>query len=461
MARTFKARYYPRGSIHTCSPKPHQSWVWRNIIKSDNPKLKEGRWWVNKGLDIPLRDNEWFRCKHNMLNIPFIIDGAIADLINQKNHSWNADLVRAYYPFPTYEEIMKIPLPKINAGGDKLLWKHSKSGDFEVKTAYRLLLKNCLASSNDCHRVNLVDSKIWALIWKIKLPQKICTFIWKLLCSFLKLRGISDEGLCPMCNYEEESASHLFLLCPFARACWHGSSSAVHTSDFSDISVQQRLINLINALSWNEEGSFDYMQSIFTTLWTTWLHRNTVVHEGKQPNPIEVILTAQTLSYRYKEAFSSQYNLLITRSMPSNEPSNVTGQWQLLIKIAGTRNPRLNRSAWAFEAKDPQGVIKFYGVHSSNASTIKGTVQEALLEAVFTVRNHGFTRILILTNSKDLIELVTKSKKPTWHERSLIADLDVLSMDGLVYKLLEVPRIVIDFVYNAATIAVRMPIHNN
>ena len=83
---------------------------------------------MNNGLDIPLRDNEWFRCKHNTLNISFIIDGAIADLINQKNHSWNADLVRAYYPFPTYEEIMKIPLPKINARGDKLLWKHSKSG---------------------------------------------------------------------------------------------------------------------------------------------------------------------------------------------------------------------------------------------------------------------------------------------------------------------------------------------
>ena len=49
--------------------------------------------------------------------------------------------------------------------------------------------------------------------------------------------GISDDGICPMCNYEEESASHLFLLCPFARACWHGSSLAVHISDFSDISV--------------------------------------------------------------------------------------------------------------------------------------------------------------------------------------------------------------------------------
>ena len=186
-----------------------------------------------------------------------------------------------------------------------------------------------------------------------------------------------------------------------------------------------------------------------------------MVHEGKQPNPMEVILTAQTLSCRYKEVFSSQPSPLIRRSRPSNEPNNVTEQWQLLIKIARTRNPRLNRSAWAFEAKDQQGVNKFYGVHSSNTSTIKRAVQEALMEAVFTVKNHGFQRILILTNRKDLIQLVSKSKKPAWHERSLITDLDVLYLDGLLCKLLEVPRIVLDFVYNAAAMAVRMPIHNS
>ena len=67
--------------------------------------------------------------------------------------------------------------------------------------------------------------------------------------QLLKIRVIFDDGLCLMCNCEEESASHLFLLCPFARACWHGSSLAVHTTDFSDISVQQWLINLINALN--------------------------------------------------------------------------------------------------------------------------------------------------------------------------------------------------------------------
>ena len=83
------------------------------------------------------------------------------------------------------------------------------------------------------------------------------------------------------------------------------------------------------------------------------------------------------------------------------------------------------------------------------------------MEAVIIVRNHGFQRILILTNKKDLIQLVSKSKKPARQEWSLIVNLDVLYQNGLFCKLLEVPRIVLDFVYNAISVAVRMPIHQS
>ena len=55
-----------------------------------------------------------------------------------------------------------------------------------------------------------------------------------------------------------------------------------------------------------------YLQSSFTTLWTMWNHRNRVVHEGIQPNPIEVILIAQNLSCRY-------HNILKKDQQPSQQ----------------------------------------------------------------------------------------------------------------------------------------------
>ena len=192
-----------------------------------------------------------------------------------------------------------------------MLWKHSNNGDFEVKTAYRILPEDYLSNFAEHPRQPHIENRVWKLIWKIKTPQKICNFVWKLMhgslptMHLLKNRGITDNGLYPLCNCDEESTSHLFLLCPFARACWHGLPLAVHTSDLIDIFVQQWLRELIVSHNLNEDVFMEYMQNIFITLWTIWTQRNKVVHEGKEPNPMEVVRIVQTLSCRYKEVFSN------------------------------------------------------------------------------------------------------------------------------------------------------------
>ena len=62
LAKALKSKYFPRCSIQECSPKPHHSWHWRNIIKQDNIKLREARWLVARGADFPLHHPNWFRC---------------------------------------------------------------------------------------------------------------------------------------------------------------------------------------------------------------------------------------------------------------------------------------------------------------------------------------------------------------------------------------------------------------
>ena len=93
---------------------------------------------------------------------------------------------------------------------------------------------------------------VWNLIWRVKVPQKINNFTWKLMHDSLptllslKNRGISTSSTCPLCNEEDESTTHLFLLCPFTRACWHDSTLAIHSSYFSNIFVQHWLTLLLS-----------------------------------------------------------------------------------------------------------------------------------------------------------------------------------------------------------------------
>ena len=60
------------------------------------------------------------------------------------------------------------------------------------------------------------------------------------------------------------------------------------------------------AFKWHSEWfRFDeFFVGCFCLLWTIWTYRNKVVHQGLNPNPVEVILIAQNFSYRYKNFIS-------------------------------------------------------------------------------------------------------------------------------------------------------------
>lgn len=182
----------------------------------------------------------------------------------------------------------------------------SNNGEYQVHKAYVILSRKeaCQAHSG-----------WWRSFWKIKVPLKISNFVWKLLnnClpTFLNLhiRGISTGNLCPTCNEEEESLTHFFLLYPFTRACWHGNTLAIHTSDLNNLFVQLWLKQLISRHDLRDLDSMYYLQDVFITLWTIWNYQNKVVHQGIIPNRMDVILIAQNFSCRYKDSLSSTHIL--------------------------------------------------------------------------------------------------------------------------------------------------------
>jgi len=74
--------------------------------------------------------------------------GTVAGLIDHSRGVWKCDLFKKLYPQPQCHEILRIPISKIGVISNKLLWKHSSSREYSVKTAYNLLLKEHIQASH-------------------------------------------------------------------------------------------------------------------------------------------------------------------------------------------------------------------------------------------------------------------------------------------------------------------------
>ncbi|KAK9995595.1 hypothetical protein SO802_020281 [Lithocarpus litseifolius] len=153
---------------------------------------------------------------------------------------------------------------------------------------------------------------------------------------------------------------------------------------------------------------------------------------------MQVVLTAQSLSCRYKSSFTAQESL--TRVPNTDvESQSAAGLWQLILKVAGFRNKRKNRCAYVYEAVNLQGACVLFGVSSSVTRTALGVLLEAVVEACFTASNHGLQQILILSDSRGLVKAFHNRRTSSWQDNARFADLALLFQTGLVCKMILVP----------------------
>jgi len=99
--------------------------------------------------------------------------------------------------------ILNIPLfPQVTE--DKLVWNPKKNGHYSVKSAYRLCVEEIADNSH------LWKNGYWGGIWKLKVPPKVKSMVWRVCRECLPTRvrlnkkGVTCPSTCVLCNDPHE-----------------------------------------------------------------------------------------------------------------------------------------------------------------------------------------------------------------------------------------------------------------
>lgn len=118
--------------------------------------------------------------------------------------------------------------------------------------------------------------------------KKTKIFIWRLFkrCLLtrkeLVRRHIQEEAACPLCGIEAESETHVLLKCEWVKQVWYNRGPQV-TSDSSLADLSDWPWFLID---YQPTGRLEH---VFIIAWTTWFHRNHVVHDQDGFNIHDII----------------------------------------------------------------------------------------------------------------------------------------------------------------------------
>ncbi|KAL5129477.1 hypothetical protein HKD37_U058137 [Glycine soja] len=101
---------------------------------------------------------------------------------------------------------------------DDWVWGAQPTGMFSTNSAY-----NCLRSEQSLHQPN----SGFRQLWEIKIPPAALSFAWRLLWDRLPSKDnliirqiVLQNDLCPFCQSQVESASHLFFTCYKVMPLW-------------------------------------------------------------------------------------------------------------------------------------------------------------------------------------------------------------------------------------------------
>ena len=151
-------------------------------------------------------------------------DMKVIDLIDKDTWQWDRGKLFAMFDRRTCEYILALPLTRQNSQ-DKLIWKENRSQRYTDRSPYQVALRLKYPQQAE-HSLVQAHGSTWRKIWKLNVPPKVRTFLWRAYSGCLPIREnlhkkrIRVEQRCELCHHHTETIGHVLWECPLARNVW-------------------------------------------------------------------------------------------------------------------------------------------------------------------------------------------------------------------------------------------------
>ncbi|CAL1356961.1 unnamed protein product [Linum trigynum] len=281
VARLIKAKYHPRTTILEAKVGWRPSYIWRSLMWAQD-LLKAGcRWRIGSGEEVRIWGDRWVPNLENyevFSYCPFLEwDARVSSLIDQDSRTWRQDLLEIIFTPEERQAILAIPLSS-NRDKDVLCWMDTKNGKYTVKSGYFFEQKREEeeAGNDISNRVEFC----WKKLWKVRMPGKLKTFIWKAAHDILpvgakisrKVRNLGDE--CLNCGLKE-TLKHCLVDCSWNSRIWSKTPLAEMFYKAEGLTCKQWLAQIINSYPDKE------VAQLCSLLWFFWKDRNNFLFNKK------------------------------------------------------------------------------------------------------------------------------------------------------------------------------------
>ncbi|KAH1122871.1 hypothetical protein J1N35_006031 [Gossypium stocksii] len=178
-------------------------------------------WRIGNGSSVNIWNDPWIPgLGNNRLLVQKILPHltTVNQLFKPETRTWNTKILRSFVEDDQFKSILAIP---INNQGleDMTVWKHDASGEFSVKSGYRVLITEFYHNTPHSHSINENYRDFYKGLWSLQIPSKVKIHVWRLIRNLiphfvnLAKRKLGLNVVCPICKTGPEDDNHLMGAC--------------------------------------------------------------------------------------------------------------------------------------------------------------------------------------------------------------------------------------------------------